>query len=126
LLKSFDKCIFKLIFLICRNFLQANGVDWQVVSGGNLLIYLITIASLHLLTKGLTAPNTPRFLGNAFGGILLKLMVCAIAAFIYIFMVRKAVNKPALFICMGLYLVYSFVEMRIILKHSKAINDGRK
>lgn len=118
--------IVAIVVLIFRNYLQENGIAWQVVSGGNLLIYIITIISLHLLSKGLTAENTPKFLGNAFGGILLKLMVCAIAAFIYIFVVRKAVNKPALFICMGLYLIYSFVEMRIILKQSKALNDGRK
>lgn len=112
--------------LIFRNFLQSNGIDWQVVSGGNLIIYIITIVSLHLLSKGLMAENTPKFLGNAFGGILLKLMACAIAAFIYIFIARKDINKAGLFVCMGLYLVYSFVEMKIIMKQSKEINNGRK
>jgi hypothetical protein len=115
-----------LVVLIFRNFLQSNGIDWQVVSGGNLIIYIITIVSLHLLTKGLTASNTPKFLGNAFGGILFKLMACAIAAFIYIFIARKDINKAGLFICMGLYLVYSFVEMKIIMKQTKELNDGRK
>jgi hypothetical protein len=118
--------IIALFILLFRNFLQERGVDWQVTSGGNLIIYVITIVSLHMLSKGLTAKSTPSFLGNAFGGIFLKLMACAIAAFIYIFTARKEVNKPALFICMGLYLVYTFVEMKIIMKQSKDLKDGRK
>jgi hypothetical protein len=115
-----------LIILLFKDFLQERGVDWQVASGGNLVIYFITMVSLHMLSKGLTAKSTPGFLGNAFGGILLKLMACAIAAFIYIFTARNNINKPALFICMGLYLVYTFVEMKIIVKQSKELNDGRK
>jgi hypothetical protein len=70
--------------LIFRNFLQQKGVDWQVLSGGNLFLYLVTIVSVHLLSKGLNAANTHSFLTNAYGGILLKLMACAAAAFIYI------------------------------------------
>ena len=114
------------LILVFRRFLFENGIDWQVVSGGNLIIYFVTFISLHFLTKGLTAEGTPQFLRHSFGGILLKLMACAIAAFIYIFTVRKNINKPALFICMGLYLLYTFVEMRIILKHSKELKNGRK
>ena len=118
--------IVAILILVARNFLAEKGIDWQVISGGNLVIYIITVISLHLLTKGLNAPNTPKFLGNAFGGILFKLMACAIAAFIYIFIHGKNLNKPALFICMGLYLVYSFFEMKIIMKHNKELNNGRK
>ena len=118
--------VIALIVLIFRNFLQANGIDWQLVSGGNLVIYLITTISLHLLSKGLTATTTPRFLGNALGGVFLKLMACAIAAGIYIYIARKDINKTGLFICMGLYLVYTFVEMKIIMKQSKELNNGRK
>jgi hypothetical protein len=114
------------LILFFREFLAGKGIDWQVISGGNLIIYIITITSLHLLNKGLKAENTSKFLGNALGGIFLKLMACAIAAFIYIFIFGKSLNKPAFFICMGLYLVYTFVEMKIILKESKQLNDGRK
>jgi len=39
-----------------------------------------------------------------------------VAAFAYIMMEKKNVNKPALIICMGLYLVYTFVEVSSLQK----------
>ncbi len=107
------------VVLVFRNYLQQKGVDWQVVSGGNLVLYIVTVVSLNLLTKGMDAVGTQAFLRNAYSGILFKLMACAVAAFIYILIAGGNVNKPAIFIMMGLYFVYTFVEMRIVLMHSK-------
>jgi hypothetical protein len=105
------------LILVFRHFLQQHGFNWKVLSGGNLFVYLVTVVSMHLLNKGMQATDTNAFLRNAYGGILLKLFACAAAAFIYIFMSGKNLNKQALFTCMVLYLVYSFVELSIILKH---------
>ncbi len=108
------------LILVLRNFLEQHGFDWQVLSGGNVIIYLVTVVSMHLLSQGLNAANTQVFLRNTYGGILVKLFACAAAAFIYIFIARKSLNKAALFACMGLYLVYTFAELSIILKQSNA------
>jgi hypothetical protein len=104
--------------LVFKNTLQQHGFDWQVLSGGNLYLYAVTMISMHMLTKGLHASNTQAFLRGAYSGVLLKLFACAGAAFIYILASGKDVNKPALFVCMGLYLVYTFVEMSVIMKQS--------
>lgn len=125
----FNKSIFALVvvFLIAavlifvfRDFLESHGFDWQVLSGGNLFIYLVTAVSMHMLTKGLNAPHTNAFLRNAYGAILIKLFACAGAAFIYILVSGKNLNKPALFGCMFLYLLYTFVELSVIMKYSNA------
>jgi hypothetical protein len=117
--------IFGAAILIFRNTLQQKGIDWQVLAGGNLFIYLVTIVSVHLLSSGLHASNTHAFLRNAYSGILVKLLACAAAAFVYILASGKNLNKPALFICMGLYLVYSFAEMTMIMKQSKQNKNVR-
>jgi high-affinity Fe2+/Pb2+ permease len=123
----FNKTIIPLVFiflifgaciLVFRNHLEQNGIDWQMLSGANLFIYVITVISMHLLTKGMNASNTHSFLRNAYGGILVKLMACAVAAFIYILVSGNDLNKPALLISMGFYLVYSFVEHYVLLKES--------
>ncbi|MCW3078963.1 hypothetical protein [Segetibacter sp.] len=108
------------LILVFRNFLEQHGCDWQVLSAGNLFIYFVTVVSMHLLTKGLNAERTQVFLRNAYGGIMVKLFACAGAAFIYILVSGKNLNKPALFACMGLYLVYTFVELSVVIKQSNA------
>jgi len=48
--------------------------------------------------------------------------VVAITAFVYIRVAGKEVNKPGLLLCMGLFLVYTFLSVRSltnILKRSK-------
>jgi hypothetical protein len=106
------------LILIFKNSLQHYGFDWQVLSGGNLFLYAVAMVSMHMLSRGLHAANTHAFLRNAYGGVLVKLFTCAAAAFIYILVSGNNLNKPALFACMGLYLIYTFVEMSVIMKQS--------
>ena len=125
----FNKSIFPLVIaflvfgamiLIFREDLVLHSYDWQVLSGGNLFIYLITVVSMHMLSKGLHAANTNAFLRNAYGGILFKLFGCAAAAFIYILASGNNLSKRSLITCMFLYLVYTFIELYIIMKQSNA------
>ena len=111
--------------LIFRESLYQQGFDWQVLMGGNVFLYIATTISLHLLREGMVAITTSAFLTRVYGSILLKLFGCAIAAFAYIFITRSNLNKPAFFTLMGLYLVYTFVEMRILMKHIKQQKDVR-
>ena len=80
---------------------------------------------MHMLSKGLHAENTQVFLRNAYGGIMVKLFACAAAAFIYILAVDGKVNKASLFACMGLYLVYTGIELKVIMNQSKARKNAK-
>ncbi|MGZ3837531.1 MAG: hypothetical protein ACXVKI_07455 [Flavisolibacter sp.] len=103
-------------FLTARHLLERWGVDQDVVVIGNLLLFLITLLSFSLGLKGLKNPNPHAFVRSVYSGMMLKLFVCIIAAFIYIALYRSTLNKPALFTCMGLYLVYTFAEVSILMK----------
>lgn len=112
------------VILLFRNYLQQRGMDWQVLSGGNLIIYVITIISLHLLSKGMKAESNHAFLRQAYSGIFLKLIALAVTAAIYIAAAGDKLNKPAIFACMALYFIYSFVERSIIVTESKRKRNG--
>lgn len=103
-------------FISGKNMLQRWNVDQDTVIIGNLLLLLITLFSFLLAKRGLNNPNPYAFVRSVYMSVMLKLFVCIIAAFVYISFYKTHLNKPALFICMGLYLVYTFLEIAILMK----------
>ncbi|HET7897122.1 MAG TPA: hypothetical protein VFL47_05620 [Flavisolibacter sp.] len=92
----------------------AWNVSQDVLIAGNLFLFLVTLFSFLIARRGLQDKNPHAFVRSIYGSILFKLFICLIAAFIYIAVNKKALNKPAFFACMGLYLVYTFLEVSIL------------
>ena len=111
--------ILNAFFLAGKNILQRWNADHEVLIVGNSLLFVITLISFLLAQKGLNNTNTHVFIRAIIGGIMVKLFVAVIAAFIYIALFKKTINKPALFACMGLYLVYTFFEVSVLTKQLK-------
>jgi hypothetical protein len=105
--------------------LHSWGVDQALLIFGNLLLFLVTLFSFLLYRKALLAANTHAFLRNVYSGMMMKLFVCIIAAFIYILMAGSQVNKPGIFILMALYLLYTFLEIAGVLKLSRQIKQQK-
>jgi hypothetical protein len=103
-------------FISGKNLLAKWNVDQDVVIIGNALLFVITLISFLLAYRGLHHTNPHVFIRSVYISVMLKLFVCMIAAFIYISIYKKELNKPALFTCMGLYLVYTFMEVGILMK----------
>ena len=103
-------------FISGKNMLARWKVDQDVVITGNLLLFVITLISFLLGLRGLRDPNPHAFVRSVYTSMMLKLFLCIAAAFVYISMYRDHLNKPALFTCMGLYLVYTFMEVSILMK----------
>ena len=103
-------------FISGKNMLQRWNVDQDVVIIGNTLLFLITLLSYLLALRGLNHSNPHVFFRSVYVSVMLKLFVCIIAAFVYISMYKNNLNKPALFTCMGLYLVYTFLEVSVLMK----------
>jgi hypothetical protein len=99
-----------------KNFLERYGFDQSVLIIGNLIIFAATIFSFFFAKRGLIAQNAQAFVRSVYVSIMTKLFICLIAAVVYIFLYRKNLNKPALFTCMGLYLVYTFIEVSVLTK----------
>ena len=101
-------------FIAGRSMLQRWEADQNVLIFGNLLLFAITFFSFLIAARGLANPNPHAFVRAVYGGIMLKLFVCIIAALIYISSAGKDVNRPSLFMWMGLYLLYTFIEVSIL------------
>ena len=106
-------------FLSGKNMLQRWNTDQDVLIIGNLILFFITVISFLIAQRGLKNTNPHAFVRAITGGIMIKLFATIIAAFIYISIFKKQINKPALFACMGLYLVYTFIEVSVLNKQLK-------
>lgn len=101
-------------FIAGRTWLQRWNADQDVLIIGNGLLFLLTLVSFLLALRGLDHTNPHVFVRSVYVSVMLKLFICMIAAFVYISMNKAGLNKPAFFTCMGLYLVYTFMEVGIL------------
>ncbi|HWJ27016.1 MAG TPA: hypothetical protein VNS32_10770 [Flavisolibacter sp.] len=108
--------ILNALFIAGRHMLEQWNADQNVLIIGNALLFIITFISFTLARRGLSSANPHAFVRSVYGSIMIKLFVCIIAAFIYISLNKAKLNKPALFTCMGLYLVYTFFEVSVLMK----------
>jgi len=106
-------------FLAMMKKLEAWGFDYPVLLFGNLLIFGISFLSYWMAVKGLTTKNNHAFFRWVYGSVMIKLFILAGVAFVYIMMNKDKVNKPALFFCMGLYIIYTFIEVSALMKVNK-------
>jgi len=110
---------FNALFLTGRRWLEKINTDADVLIIGNSVLFVATLLSFFLYNRSLRNNQPHKFLKYIYSGMFLKMMICLIAAFIYIATFKKNVNKPAIFGCMFLYFLYTFVEVSILLRLSK-------
>lgn len=108
------------MFITGKKWAATYGVDSNILIIGNTVLLVATLISFFLYQKSLNNNQPQAFLRYIYSGMFLKMMTCLVAAFIYIVVAgSKGVNKPALFGCMFLYFLYTFVEVSILLRLSK-------
>lgn len=117
-----------LIAFLVKSWLNSLFVNEQVLLIGNAIVYFLHVVAAVFHKKTLMSNNAQTFLRGVYMGMMIKLFCCIIAAMVYIFLAEKAFNKPALFICMFLYLVYNFTEVGLLMKQfkssRKSVNEG--
>ena len=106
-------------YLLMMKRLQEWGFDYPVLVFGNIIVFGISFLSYYMAAKGLNTKNNHAFFRWVYGSVMLKLFLLAGVAFVYLMMNKKEVNKPALFFCMGLYILYTFIEVSALMKVNK-------
>jgi hypothetical protein len=108
-----------LVFFLIFSVLTAWGIDPRVLLTGNLLLFLATTASFFLYIKGLRNQNPHAFVRVMYGSLLIKFFVCLVAVLIYAMVARGTVNRNGIFGCFILYLLYTVLEVRTLVRLSK-------
>ena len=107
---------FLFLFLDRRGVFANAGIDGTVVIIGNFVLFLVSLVALVITQQSFKSENPQAFVRAVYSSFIIRFFVVAIAAFVYIMVAKKAVNKNALLICAGLYIVYTFLETRILLR----------
>jgi hypothetical protein len=105
--------------LVVGHLPQRFNIDQGVVIIGNLILFAATMLSLFLYQRALVHASTHGFLRNAYSGLIVKLMICLISVGVYAAVERANINRQAIFVCVLLYLIYSVIEMRSLMRWNK-------
>jgi hypothetical protein len=106
-------------FIAMENWLTGKRVDTDVLILGNLILFVATLLSFFVYLRSLKTASSGAALRGMYGSFMIKFFICLIAAVVYLMAYKKNVNKPALIICMGLYIIYTVIEVATLQKMLK-------
>lgn len=117
-------CIVNALLIAGRTTFEKKSIDQEVAILGNLIIFAVTLLSFLLTRRSLSSSNPNVFVRAMYGSFIIKFFVLVIAAFAYIMISKEHVNKPALYICLGLYVVYTALEVSALTRLLKQTKNA--
>ncbi len=108
--------IISILILSLASFLKKYGIDTNVLLVANGIFLLINILVFLMQTKAHTDPNPNVFIRAVMGGMMIKMIVCAIAVIVYVVSIGNTYNKKAVFISLFIYLIYLAVEVATLMR----------
>lgn len=107
-----------------RSFLLKYNFSQEVLILGNLLLFMVMLVSYFITFRSLHSSNPQAFIRSMYGSFMIKFFFLAIAAFVYIMLVKKQVNKEGLAVCGLLYIFYTFIEIKALMNVLKGLKQS--
>lgn len=107
--------VFILVNAICIVFAQwldAHEINHVVVGLANCILFIVSLIVYSMHKKSAQNKNPHAFIRSVMGGTLIKLFVFAGGALLYLFFAGENKSVYAIIVAMGLYLVYTAIEVR--------------
>ena len=96
--------------------LTVKHINVLVVQVANLLLFSFSTLNIYFQKKNINNPNPNAVIRGVMSGMFLKLFGLAAAAVIYLFAAGENRSVNAVFVGMGLYIIYTWLEVRISLR----------
>lgn len=112
-------CLFIILnglIIILKAFLESNGFDVTFLMYANVFLFFISITGFLIQQKGLRSANPQTFVRGVYASMMFKMFITMTVVLIYVFIVRSKINKPSLFTAMGIYIVYTTIEVMALTK----------
>ena len=105
-----------LLIVAGRSWLGGWDMDFRVLLIGNGILFLATGLSFYLYSKALRNQNIQAFLRMVYSSLLIKMGFCIAATLLYLFLAGPEVSKHAILGCFGLYILYTFLEVKVLMR----------
>lgn len=104
------------LILTFKTFLEGHGFDREFLIWANLFLFILSIGGFLLQRKGLNSPNPQAFVRGVYASMIFKMFLVIAVVLVYMLLSGSKINKPGLFTAMGLYVVYTVVEVTALMK----------
>ncbi|HRN56336.1 MAG TPA: hypothetical protein PLL71_07785 [Agriterribacter sp.] len=109
------------LFMIFQRMLTGYGFSMHVLLWGNVFLFGLSIVSMLLQQKAAASASAQLFIRYFYISFLVKLVLVAAVALVYAKTAVK-VNRASVIACMALYMIYTFIEISVLLKAGKQKN----
>lgn len=110
------------LILVAKSRLEGMGMRYEVVTIANILLFLFTLISLLLQIKAASNANPNAIVRAVMAGMGIKLIGFAVAILVYLSIVGKDKSNTSVYVSLGLYMIYTWVEVRLFLKQNPKKN----
>lgn len=104
------------VIIIAKPFLLNHGYDVDFLIYANAFLLILSLGGFLLQRKALQSANPNAFVRGVYASMMFKMFITMFAVLIYAFLLRSKINKPGLFTAMGMYIVYTVVEVSTLMK----------
>ncbi|NNV56389.1 hypothetical protein [Limnovirga soli] len=106
-------------WMLFGKFLADKGIDPLVVGYGNGILFILSLGVFFMQKKSLSSNNPNAFVRSVMAGTAIKLVVIAAAVVIYVYVAGESKSRYAIYVCMALYFLYTFIEVKTISRINK-------
>ncbi len=113
LFTSITFTLLSILFFIVHSFFP----DYSFISleCGNLLMFILTVLA-YILVNPKIGSRPQKFINGILSASILKMSVCMVSFLTFVLLNRENLHKPTIFILLGIYIVYTAIETRLLIK----------
>lgn len=104
------------LFIALQHKMESKNISFDVVLCANVLLFAVSMLNIWFQMKSIRNPNSSAVIRGLMAGTFIKLFVLAAAAMIYLVAAGENRNTNGVFVGMGLYIIYTWLEVKISLR----------
>lgn len=99
-----------------KSFLSSYNININFILVANIILFFITFFGFFIQLRSMATANINAFLRGIYSSLIMKMFIVMGAVFVYVLASDGNINKSALFISMGLYIIYTSLEVYQLMK----------